>query len=322
MKICILGGGAYGTALATVLNKNKQNVTIWTKFEEEKNELDIDRKCSKLNNITIEKDIKITTNLNEAVLNSDIILFAIPAGFIESVAIEIKPLINDQIICIASKGIENESCLFLNEVIQKHINTEKIAVISGPSFAIDVAKGYPVGLTLATKNKIAKEAISNAFSNENFKLRISDDIIGTEICGAIKNIIAIASGMLDGMKMPESTLAFLITESIHDIKNLIVTLGGNEKTILSFAGIGDLLLTATSEKSRNYSFGKLLGENKSKIEIDNYIKNTTIEGLYTLNSVIKLTNKKGIDVPIINLIYDIIYKEKSPKELLNFLINK
>lgn len=180
----------------------------------------------------------------------------------------------------------------------------------------------PIGFSLASRSNYTRNIITKAMANDYVKIRHTRDIIGTEICGSIKNVIAIASGMLDGMGYPISTSTMFITESLHDIKALIKTLGGNKKTILSFAGFGDILLTCTSTKSRNYTLGKLIGEGKSKEEINNYIKNTTIEGLYTLYSIKKLLRNKKIKMPIINLIYDIIVNEKEPSNLTKFLIEK
>ena len=155
--------------------------------------------------------------------------------------------------------------------------------------------------------------------NTNIKLRETRDVIGIEICGSIKNVIAIASGILNGLGYPESTEAMFITESLHDIKNLIKALGGSKKTILSYAGFGDLLLTCTSYKSRNFTFGHIIGKREDK---EDYIKNNTIEGLYTLKSIYKLIKNKNVDMPIIDLIYDIVFKDKDPKYLSNFLLEK
>lgn len=321
MKVCVLGCGAYGTALATILDENKNEVIMWTAFEKEKIAITKSRRCPKLPGIVIPDTIKITADLKEACDKTDLILIAVPAGAVNETTNKFKNYIGNASICIASKGIEQGSCKFLYDVVKEHTNTDDIAVISGPSFAIDVAHKVPVGLTLATTNEKAKNTILKCFSNSHFKLRYTDDILGTEICGSIKNVIAIAAGILNGLKMPESTSALLITESIHDIKALINELGGDGKTVLSFAGFGDLLLTATSEKSRNFSFGKLLG-GSSKEKVDEYIKNTTIEGLYTLDSINQLIKERNIDVPIINLVYDIIYNNEDPEELLNFLIQK
>ena len=171
-------------------------------------------------------------------------------------------------------------------------------------------KKVPLGLSLATTSKLTQNYLKEALENDYLKLKITKDILGTEICGATKNIIAIASGIFEGLNYPDSTKCMFITESLHDIKNL------------SYAGVADLLLTCTSDTSRNYTLGKMIGSNEKKEIIDNYIKNTTIEGLYTLKSIYQLTKKKKIDIPLINLIYDIVIKEKNPNLLINYLKNK
>lgn len=322
MNIAILGTGAYGMALASVFHHNKHHIKMWTNSEDEKNMLLNSGKSDKVDFI-IPKDITISTDMKEVVDNTDVIFIVIPAKFVNNVSLELKKYYNrNQTICIASKGIEQGTCLFLYDVIRNNINTSNIAIISGGTFAVDIAKKVPVGFSLATRNIMAKENIITAMKNEYVKLRPTKDIIGTELCGAIKNVIAIASGMIDGMGYPITTSSMFITESLHDIKALIKTLGGNKKTILSFAGFGDLLLTCTSEKSRNYSLGKLIGEGTDRKIIDDYINNTTIEGLYTLKSIKKLLKNKKIKMPIIDLIYDIIINGKDPSLLSKFLIEK
>ena len=160
------------------------------------------------------------------------------------------------------------------------------------------------------------------FENELTKFRRTNDIIGVEVCGSIKNVMAIASGMLEGMNASPSTKALFLTESMNDIKELLFALGGKKKTILSFAGFGDILMTSTSPSSRNFSFGRLIGEGKSKQVINNYLKETTVEGMYTLQSIHKLVRKRNVKMPIINLIYDIINGKKEKEEILKFLIRK
>lgn len=322
MKICILGTGAYGMALASIFEHNNHNVMMWTNSYEEMELLLKERKSNKIDYV-IPNSVSITTDMNDATCNADIIVMAVPAKFIGRVSLELKKYYsNKQVICIASKGIEQDTCLFLFDVVKNNIKTNNIAVISGGTFAVDIIKKVPVGLSLATKSIYAKDIILQAMQNDYVKLRHTKDIIGTEICGSIKNVIAIASGMIDGMGLPESTSSMFITESLHDIKELIKALGGDSKTILSFAGFGDLLLTCTSVKSRNYTLGKIIGENKSREEIDNYIDSTTVEGLYTLKSIKKLLRNKKIKMPIINLIYDIIIDKKEPDSLIKFLIEK
>ena len=187
---------------------------------------------------------------------------------------------------------------------------------------IDIANKVPIGLSLGTKSKSTEKILKRSLENEYLKLRPTDDIIGIEICGSIKNVIAIAAGMLAGMGLPESTQAMFITESLHDIKELIKILGGDKKTILSFAGFGDLLLTCTSPKSRNFTFGKMIGEHKSSKEINEYIQNTTIEGLHTLESIHDLLNKKKAKIPVVDMIHDIIFGKIEPEVLKRFLITK
>ncbi len=324
MKIAILGTGAYGIALALMFNKNVNNIVMWTKFNEEKEYLENNRGNPKaLPNVFIPDNIKITTDFDMAINNAKLIVIAVPSAYVHDMGIMLKDkLQSNQHICIASKGIERDTCSFVHDILLRSVTTSNLAVISGPSFAIDIAKGDPVGLSLATKNTETEKLLKETLQNDSLKLRTTDDIIGIEICGSIKNVIAIASGMISGMDYSLSTQAMFITEALHDIKSLIDSLGGNKKTILSFAGVGDLLLTATSCQSRNFKLGYLIGSNASEEEINNYITNTTIEGLYTLKSIYKLIGSKKVDMPIIDLIYDIIYNGKDAKELITFLINK
>lgn len=324
MKICILGTGAYGISLALMFNENVSNIVMWTRFAEERDRINRTRENEKvLKGIKLPNNIVITDNMKEAVNDADVIVVAVPAGAVDEVAIELKNYYKKkQHICIASKGIEQDTCLFVENVILRHIYTKRIAVISGGSFAVDIVKKVPIGLSLATKNKTTERILKKTLQNSYLKLRATKDVLGVSVCGSIKNVIAIAAGMLAGMGYPESTQCMFITESLHDIKNLIKALGGSKKTILSFAGFGDLLLTCTSYKSRNFTLGKLIGEGNDKSVVQEYMNNTTIEGLYTLKSIYRLIKNKNVDMPIIDLIYNIIYKDVSPNELATFLINK
>lgn len=319
MKITILGAGAFGLALASIFKENKNSVTVWSRFEEEVILLRKNNTNEKIKNIKLPEDIKYTSDLNLAIENSEIVVIAIPAQFVDNLVKQLKPIVKKQYILIASKGIENDTFSFLEEVVRRGINTRKIAVISGPTFAVDIANKYPIGFTLASRSWMTREVIKKTLVNSHVKVRASRDVVGVEVCGSIKNVISIAAGMIEGMNYPESTKAMFITESLHDLKNLIKALGGNKKTILTFAGFGDLLMTATSTKSRNFTFGKMLGENKSKEEIEKYRKETTIEGLYTLESIYKLIKKKKVYMPIIYLIKDIVDGKKEAKCLIDLL---
>ena len=323
-KISLIGTGVYGLAMAMMVNKNHKDIIMWTednaKYEEYKK---IGQIKDIIPDLDVPKNIKLTNSFEEAATDKDIIFIMSTAQWVGSICRSIKPYITKKtIVCIASKGIENVSCQFLSDIAYQELKIKNIAIISGPSFAIDMANNNPVGLSIASHSKKAIREIKKVLVNDTLKLRESNDLIGTQICGSIKNVIALAAGMLSGMDYPESTQCFLITESIHDIKNLISALGGNPKTILSFAGVGDLLLTCTSTKSRNFSFGRMIGAGATKEEKEEHLKITTVEGYHTLKSIYKLVKKKKIKMPIIDLIYKIVMNNEDPHLLVKFLINK
>lgn len=322
MKIAILGTGAFGMALASIFDNNKCQVKMWTNSEKEKKILLTNKKSDKIN-YDIPDSIFISTNMEEVVSEADIIAIAIPAQFVRDVCNELKNYYdNKQIIGIFSKGIEQYTGLLLYDIIYDIIKTNKIAVVAGGTFAEDIIKKVPIGFTVATKDERSKDNITKAIKSDYVKLRYTDDIIGTEICSSIKNVMAIASGIIGGLNYPESTKMLFICEIISDIDNLITKLGGNEKTIMMYSGIGDLLLTCTSEKSRNYTLGMMFGKDKRKEEINNYINNTTTEGLYTIKAIKVLLEKEKIEMSIINIINDIIEYKLEASALIDFLMNK
>lgn len=324
MKICVLGSGAYGIALATIMSKNKHEVIMWTHNEEECNILNNDRISKKLPSYKVPTALKFTTDFESAVKDSTLIVIAVPAFAFDEVSQRLSTLLvkSKQHVLIATKGIEQNTCLFLIDVFHKYSNSKNIAVISGPTFATDIIKEVPIGFSLGVKSSKTREVVIKALKNGNTKLRPTKDIIGVELCGAIKNVLAVASGILGGMKVEDSTKALFLTESMNDVKELIKELGGKKKTILSFAGFGDILMTCTSVTSRNYSFGLLIGKGATKEEIDEYLQNTTVEGMYTLKSIYSLIKTKEVKLPIINLIYNIVLKGTPKERLLSFLIEK
>ncbi len=324
MKIALIGTGVYGLAIASALAKKNKNIIMWTESEERYRNY---QKKGYINNVipnfTAPKYIKLTMSYEEAVTNADIVFITSTAAYVGAICDSINKYITRKtIICIASKGIENTSCEFLSDIAFEKLKTKHIAIISGPSFAIDMANNNPIGLSLASHSKKAIRLVKEVLENDTVKLRDTNDLIGVQICGSVKNIIAVAAGMLDGMNYPESTQSFLITEALNDIKNLIAALGGNPKTITSFAGVGDLLLTCTSTKSRNFTFGKVIGAGATKEEKEQHLKENTVEGYYTLKSIYKLIKHKKIKMPIIDLIYKIVMNDEDPKLLVSFLVNK
>ena len=328
MKVGVIGAGTWGTALAQVLCDNNHDVFLLSTKEHQVNEINSLHKNSKYfgNEIFINEKIVATLSYETCAQDSDYIVLAVPTIAIRDVIHNLLPYIKKPTVFInAAKGFDVLTNKRLSEVIKELIPHDLLrgfASIIGPGHAEEVIIRK---LTMITSTSldidIAKE-VQLLFSNNYLRVYTNTDEIGAELGVAIKNVIAIAAGMLDGMGYPISTSTMFITESLHDIKALIKTLGGDKNTILSFAGFGDLLLTCTCYKSRNFSFGKMIGEGKSKKEINDYMESTTIEGLYTLKSIYKLIKNKHVDMPIIDLIYDIIYKDVKPQELADFLRNK
>lgn len=323
MKISIIGTGIYSVALALNIAKNNHKITMWSENEETISNFKKNHNLKPITDATIPSNITLTNSITETLENTDLIIIGTSAKYVRSMCTSMKKHFNTLTpICIASKGLENETCSFLSDIVKSILKAKHIAVISGPTFAIDLINGEPCALSLSRTTKKAEKVVREALENPSLKLRPNFDLYGTELCGSIKNVIAIAAGVLDGLGFNESTRAFLITEALHDIKELLLKLECNPKTILSFAGIGDLLLTCSSPKSRNYRFGVLLGQNKSTEEIKEFLDNNTTEGYYTLLSIKELTKNRKIKMPIINIIYDITVHQKNPEILSEFLINK
>jgi len=321
MNICILGAGAYGLALALAFYRNNNQVTVWTKIESEKDEIITTHQNSKvLPDVSIPEDIKITTDLN-CVSNSDLIVLAVPISFFRSTCLELKNHVNqDSHFCIATKGMENETGLLCHEILNEVIETNNISVLSGPTFAIDLANDSTSGLTLATTSYETYKLVLNSLQSDNLKIERCNDIIGTQLCGSIKNIMAIISGMLDGMEATETTKALFVSEASHEIGNIINNLGGNYNTITTLAGMGDLLLTCNSTKSRNFSLGKLLVTD-SKEHVEEFINDNTVEGYHTLLSIYQIMKQKNIKSPLIETLYQILFQEKTKDELFKVLTN-
>lgn len=316
MKIGILGTGAYGLALSSILTENNCQVTMWTKFTEEKEQLEKTRKNEKLiSGYTLSEKVELTTSITECIKEKELLIIAIPVAFIDSLCKELKPYIRDDHILIASKGIEQKTNLFVYEILKKHLSTNNIAVLSGPTFAVDIPTKNPIALTVASKSENTIYTVKEAFSNSYTTLEETDDILGVEICGAIKNVFAVALGILKGLECNESTKAMFITKAINEIKKLINELGGRENTILTYAGIGDFILTCTSEKSRNFTYGKLLASKEKEIS-EKYLQETTVEGVYTLKSIYSIIKNKNINLPIIHTINDIIVNNKNIQGIL------
>lgn len=324
MKISVIGLGVYSLAISKMLAKKDENeIVIWTENNEKYEEYKKTKKVASVFDTKLPKNIKISASMEDALENTNLIYIITASKYVDIVTKQMKPYYNSEIpVCIASKGIEESREELLSNIVKNALKTNNIAVISGPTFAVDILNNEPVALALASKTKKAKEYVLNTLANDTLKLRPSKDMIGIQMCGSIKNVIAIASGILSGLGYSNSTQSFLINESLHDIKDIIKIFGGNPKTILSFAGVGDLMLTCTSTKSRNFSFGVIVGSTKDQNKINEYLATHTVEGYNTLEIVYKMLQKKGIEIELITTIYDIVYNGVDANTLATFLVTK
>lgn len=306
MNITILGYGVYGKALAGVfLEKETNKVSVWNKFEYEFDEKYL--------------NISFTTNLSSAVKDADLIVIAIPVAFLDETINSLKEVYEGQDILIASKGIDIDSKLFAYQIIEKHLGNVPVGVISGGTFAGDMVNKKVMGITLGTKYDSIKDKIKTSFETNYLKVQYIDDIVGVSVCGSIKNVMAIGFGMLDGASFPPSSRFLFLTKAIYEIRDLIKALGGNEDTVMTFAGIDDIMMTCTSSQSRNYSLGNLIGKNSTKEEIDDYKNKTTIEGLGTSEAIYRLVKDKNITLPLSEVIYKILYEDNDISELIKVL---
>lgn len=324
MKISVIGLGVYSLAISKMLAKKDENeIVIWTENNEKYKEYKKTKKVASVFDTKLPKNIKISASMEDTLENTNLIYIITASKYVDIVTKQMKPYYNPKIpVCIASKGIEESREELLSNIVKSALKTNNIAVISGPTFAVDILNNEPVALALASKTKKAKEYVLNTLANDTLKLRPSKDMIGIQMCGSIKNVIAIASGILSGLGYSNSTQSFLINESLHDIKDIIKIFGGNPKTILSFAGVGDLMLTCTSTKSRNFSFGVIVGSTKDQNKINEYLATHTVEGYNTLEIVYKMLQKKGIEIELITTIYDIVYNGVDANTLATFLVTK
>lgn len=321
MKVAILGVGAYGIALAKVCNQNKNTVVMWAKFKEEADIVLLKRENAKvLPGVKIDEEIEITTDLAYCVKDADVIILAVPMGAVRSVSKELSEVLEDaQTVCIVSKGIENATNKLMSQVVFEETKSKRIGILSGPSFAIDLIAGTEIGLVVASTSEVAIRNIKVALENEVIVLQETSDVIGTQIAAAVKNVFAIFMGMLEGMGQTDSTKAAILTCLVRDLKLIIEVMGGKSHTIFSYAAMGDLLLTCMSSKSRNYTLGNYIGQGYQIEEALQKMGITTVEGLYTLNSIISLLEEKEIEIKSIRLLYDMIYQNKRVEHILRHI---
>lgn len=323
MKVSILGLGAYGIALAKTFYKNENRVYMWSKFEDEVQSVLLKRENQRLlPNVKIPEEIQISSNLKECIEKSKIIVIAVPSSSVREVAKELSSVISkEQVICIVSKGIESKTNKFMSQVVFEETSSNNICFLSGPSFAKELVEESEQGFVVASNDDLVNLLVKVSLENENIVISATKDLIGAQIAASIKNVFAILLGICDGQKLSESTRAAILTCIVNDLRKVIELLGGKEQTTFSYAGIGDLLLTSMSDKSRNYTLGKYIGEGLNLKEALEKMESKTVEGVVTLKAVHSLLKKKEINIKSITLIYEMLYGNVKERSILRNIKN-
>lgn len=322
-KVCVLGAGSWGTALAMVLSENSENVSLWTKCKNQVKEINKERTNSKyLKGIKIPENIYCTLDIEDAVMDSEIVVLAVPSQAIRSVSKELKGYLKEnQIVVNVAKGLEKETGLRMSQVIVDEIKDVRYVVLSGPSHAEEVARRLPTTIVVSSFDKEASEIVQNAFMTDVFRVYTNDDVIGVELGGTLKNIIAFGCGVCDGLGYGDNTKSALITRGLHEIKSLGVALGAKEDTFNGLSGVGDLIVTCTSQHSRNRMAGYLIGQGYSKEEAVAKVE-MVVEGIVATEAVYKKTRGLNKEFPILESIYSIVFKDKKPEDALKELMSR
>lgn len=322
-KVAFVGGGSFGTALSVLLSNKGNKVTIYDRDEEVVKDINNNKNNKKYfeDGINIPESIVATNSLEEAVKNNEYVVLAVPSHVIRTMARAIKPFISKNAIVISiAKGIEEGTNKRLSVVIEEELHND-VVILSGPSHAEEVAKGLPTTIVVASKNMKAAEDVQDLFMTENFRVYVNSDIIGVEIGGAVKNIIALAAGICDGMGYGDNTKAALMTRGMKEISRAVVSLGGKEQTFYGLTGIGDLIVTCTSMHSRNRRAGILIGKGKTLNEAIKEI-GMVVEGAKACKAFYDLKEKKGISMPITDALYKALYESKNPLEAVKELMGR
>ncbi len=326
LKIGVVGAGSWGTALADLLAGKGFSVDLWV-FEKEVKEQILFSRVNKvfLPGFNLSPNIRPSNELTEVVPGKDLLLIVVPSHVMRETAGKMAPYLDpNTIVVTASKGIENQTHLTMTGVIREvlpDLGEHHLAVISGPSFAREVAQRFPTVVTVACKDLAAAEKIQHIFATPYFRVYSSDDIIGVELGGSVKNVIAIAAGVIDGLGLGLNTRAALITRGMTEIRRLGLRLGANPRTFTGSAGIGDLVLTCTGDLSRNHTVGKKIGQGMKLSQILADMR-MVAEGVRTAKSVYNLSRKLGVEMPISHETYRILYEDLPPKEAVYRLMTR
>lgn len=316
----IIGAGAWGSAISTLIKSDK--IYIWSHTQKITNQINKKKINKYLKGITLPKNLSATSNFAD-LTNCNYFFIATPVQNTYSIIKSLSKYKINQNFIICSKGLEIKSGKFLSQIIKNFFPKARIAVLSGPSFASEVAKKLPTAVLVASKNKKFFREISQLIHHNYFRIYYSDDILGCQLGGAIKNVYAIGSGIVSGLQLGENARSAFISRSFAEILRLSERMGGKEKTFFGLSGLGDLILTSNSKQSRNTNFGEIITKNKGK-KIINIINNkkTITEGYYTVKALFKLSKKYKIEMPILTSIYKILYNQANIKKEIKLILGR
>jgi glycerol-3-phosphate dehydrogenase (NAD(P)+) len=323
-KIAVLGAGSWGTALALVLADNGHDVFLWAKNEKRMNEINMFHMNSRyLPDIMLPENITGTTSLGEALAGVDVVVFSVPTKAIREVAAQVvSTALTPVTVVHVSKGIEPDSLLRISEMIEQEIPANvlrDVVVLSGPSHAEEVSLRHPTTVTVSSKSPEAAQKTQDLFMNQHFRVYTNPDIVGVEIGGALKNIIALAAGISDGLGYGDNAKAALITRGLAEIARLGTKMGANPLTFSGLAGIGDLIVTCTSVHSRNWRAGNMLGKGQ---KLDEVLANMgmVVEGVRTTKAAHQMSTEYDVQMPITDALYGILFEQQDPKKAVDELM--
>lgn len=320
-KISVIGAGSWGTALAWLLYNNGHKVTVWSIMEDEIKMLSEEREHKqKLPGVKLPEDMEFTTNLKDACSDRDLLVLAVPSPYTRSTSHSMSSFVREgQLIVNVAKGIEEHSLMTLSDIIEEEIPQAEVAVLSGPSHAEEVGRGLPTTIVVGARKKSTAEYIQGLFMSPVFRVYTSPDILGIEIGAALKNVIALAAGTADGLGYGDNTKAALITRGIAEISRLAVAMGAQAETLFGLSGIGDLVVTCASVHSRNRKAGYLIGQGRTMKEAMDEVQ-MIVEGVYSAKAGLALSEKYGIDMPIIRAVNQVLFEDMSAADAVKELM--
>ena len=319
--ISIIGAGSWGIALAVLLHKNGHHVTVWSVIEAESRMLQKEREHKdKLPGVRLPEDMVFTTDLEQAVKGAEVLVLAVPSPYTRSTSHSMSSLVKEgQVIVNVAKGIEEKTLLTLSQIIEEEIPQANVAVLSGPSHAEEVGRGIPTTIVVGAKDKETAEYLQNIFMNEVFRVYISPDVLGIELGAALKNVVALAAGIADGLGYGDNTKAALITRGITEIARLGVAMGGRFETFCGLTGIGDLIVTCASMHSRNRRAGILIGQGYTMKQAMDEVK-MVVEGVYSAKAAMGLAKKFDVQLPIIEQVNAVLFEGQLADEAVKNLM--